>query len=282
MKSILVALDGSAASKAALGEAVAWSKRLNAELRGIYIEDESRFVYYPAAFSAEGGVPVAAPLADADLAKETQKVQQEAQEMRTLFQKQASGGGMGSSFIQERGNVNDLLTHEARGAELIVMGRRGHTTPSGSTDTGPTTETLIHSALRPVLVVPEKAQSEGGVLLAYDGSPAALRILPTAARMAQALGKGITVLCVGGDAANQTEVRHLVQRLLSPHGLEPIFRFSPKAGRIGAMIVDQARKDAAGLIAMGAFGHNPIRELIFGSTTLEVLSQSTHPVLLMA
>jgi nucleotide-binding universal stress UspA family protein len=35
------------------------------------------------------------------------------------------------------------------------------------------------------------------------------------------------------------------------------------------------------MIVMGAFGHNPLHELFFGSTTLETLAEAQCPVLLM-
>ncbi|MCZ6472167.1 MAG: universal stress protein [SAR324 cluster bacterium] len=56
MRSILVALDGSPPSMAALQEAVDWAVKLKSELRGVFVEDERRFVHYPSAASFEGGM----------------------------------------------------------------------------------------------------------------------------------------------------------------------------------------------------------------------------------
>jgi len=38
----------------------------------------------------------------------------------------------------------------------------------------------------------------------------------------------------------------------------------------------------AGLIVMGAFGTNRLKELIFGSTTMNVLEKAECPILLVA
>ncbi|HKI97960.1 MAG TPA: universal stress protein [bacterium] len=282
MKSILVALDGSPASLTGLKEAARWAEILGAELRGAFVEDEQRFVYYPAGFSAEGGVPVAAPLPEEDMAAENEKVRKEGVEIRQAFEAAVKGKSLRTEFIQVRGNVNQILTREARAADLVVMGRRGRNDPVDSTEAGPTTETLIHSALRPVLVVPEKFSGDGTFVFAYDGSKGAQRVVAAGTELAAAVKGKVSVLSIGDDPQLKRDQEEVLKRYWRPYGLDTKLNVAKREGKASTMIVDFARQQNAGMIVMGAFGHNPLRELFFGSTTLEVLAETGCPVLLMA
>lgn len=282
IKSILVAMDGSPASMTALREAARWAGMVDAELRGIFVEDDARFVFYPTGFSAEGGMPVAAPLNAEDLAAEEAKIAEESKAIRTAFKKEVEGKSFPSTFIQTRGELNTVLVREARAVDLVVIGRRGRNDPSDSTAPGPTTETLIHNGSRPVLVVPERARHNGPALIAYDGGKGIDRVLGAGTELAHAAKAPVLVVSVGDDAAMAAEQEQVLARYLRPHGIEPSLAMVPRSGRTAQTIVDYARKNGVGLIVMGAFGHNPLRELIFGSTTLETLAGTECPVLLMA
>ena len=279
IKSILVGLDGSPASETGLIQAVSWARLLKAELRGVFIEDEQRFVSYPTGISAEGGVPISVPLPENELAEENDKVRAEGKALQSAYEKAAQGLS-GASFTQIRGNINDLMTQEARLADMVVMGRRGKNEQRNSRKPGPTTETLIHNALRPVMVVPENPV-EGGVLLAFDGSVGGQRVLPSGVELAAAKGGRLDVISIGEDQDEAARMQSGLLKYLSPYKLDMEFSHQKKQGRISDMIVSEARHRRSGLIVMGAFGHNPIRELIFGSTTLEVLEETICPVLLM-
>jgi nucleotide-binding universal stress UspA family protein len=281
MKSILVALDGSPASLVGLTEAVSWAERLQAELRGFYVENEQRFVYFPPGISAEGGMPVAIPLPAPDMARENEKIRKEGDEIQAAFEAAAKGLTVRCTFHRERGNVNAILTREARSADLVVIGRRGHHEPPSSSRPGPTTETLIHQALRPVLVVPEHPASGGGSVFAYDGSRGVQRVLVTGTQLAKAKGGAVHVISILDDPDQGQELRATLERYWAPYGIQAEYAQVPRKGKVSTLIVNHATQKKAGLIVMGAFGHNPIRELLFGSTTLDVLEHTPCPVLLM-
>jgi nucleotide-binding universal stress UspA family protein len=278
MRSILVALDGSAPSLAALQQAVNWALALGAELRGIFVEDEWRFVYYPSA-AFEGGMSSPIPLPEKKLAQEIEAVNLDGEAIRQAFDAAVAGKLDNAHLTIVRGNVNDILTAEARAVDLVVMGKRGRNDPPDSNKPGPTTEALIHDALRPVLVVPVSSNPEGGVLLAYDGSISANRVLVPGTQLAKVAGLAVNVLCVNEDQAACEALHETVKKYFQPHGVESVFQ-SVK-GKPAKEIIRAARGFRCGLIVMGAFGHGPIRQLVFGSSTLDVLENTPCPVLLM-
>ncbi|MCP4365691.1 MAG: universal stress protein, partial [Planctomycetes bacterium] len=66
----------------------------------------------------------------------------------------------------------------------------------------------------------------------------------------------------------------------APHNIKTSFLVRP--GKPWEAISAHAREIDAGLIVMGAFGTNRLRELIFGSTTINVLENAKCPILLVA
>lgn len=281
IKSIIVDLDGSASSLAALREAVKWAALLNAELRAIFVEDEQRFMYYPVGTAVEDEVPVPVLLPDEEAAEVEEKVGAEGAAIRKEFEAQTAGKPFPSSYGQPRGNVNEILTDEARAADLVVIGRRGRETSEGS-EPGPTTETLIHDALRPVLVVPDDPHTEGPVVFAYDGSKGVQRVMVPGTELAHAQNGEVVAITIGDDAPYAAKLDRVLTQYWKPYNVKGRCEFIEEKGKLVDIIVDYVENHKAGLLVMGAFGHNPIRELLFGSTTLEVLSRVSCPVLLMA
>lgn len=282
IKSILVAMDGSPASEAGLEVAVHWAKCLQADLRGLFIEDEQRLLYYPSGMAMDGGIPISAPLPEAEMRVETEKIIQEGRQIGAAFEKAAAAAGLTHNFFQIRGDVNSLILRHARAAGLVVLGRRGRNDPPDGTEPGPTTETLIHNANRPVLVVPTRPRVEGGVVFAYDGGKGINRALVAGTQMALAGELSVTAVSIGKEPSFMADQEEILRQYWEPFGIEANCKVVPKEGRVANTIVSFANHENAGMIVMGAFGHNPIHELFFGSTTLETMTLASCPILLMA
>lgn len=281
IKSILVAMDGSPASMAGLEVAVYWAKLLKAGLRGLFVEDEQRFVHYPSGMAVDGGLPIFAPLLEAEMRAETEQVELEGREIHRALQKAAGEAGLSHDFTQLRGEVNGLITRHALAAGMVVLGRRGRNDPLEGNEPGPTTETLIHTANRPVLVVPESPRMEGGVMFAYDGGRGINRALVAGTQLAIAGDLPVSAISIGKEPSFMSDHEEILRCYWEAFEIEATCHVLPKDGRVASMIVDFADREGAGLIVMGAFGHNPIHELFFGSTTLETMSRASCPVLLM-
>ena len=163
----------------------------------------------------------------------------------------------------------------------IVIGRRGKRIKAERTKRpGPTTEAMVHDSQRPVLVVPSEGRTGGTVLFAYDGSKAAQRVVVQGAYLTSLAKAPCAVLTVDDDPERARRTQAPLLRYLEAYDLQP--RATIVKGDATRQIIDQANSKGAGLVVMGAFGHNPIRELLFGSTTLNVLEQTPCPVLMMA
>jgi nucleotide-binding universal stress UspA family protein len=280
IKRILVAVDGSPASLAAVQQAVHWAVLLQAQLQALFVADEQRFVYYPTAASFEGGVVMPVPLPEGRLQAEQAKVQAEEKDIRSALDKATQGKKLDVQYKHERGDVNAILVREARTADMVVIGKRGRFDAPGSKQAGPTTEALIHDAMRPVLVVPEGSRTQGPLLVAYDNSKGVQRILPSAVVLAEKSGQEVFILTVDDKPARAKELQEALIPFFQSHGLA--VKLLVEKGKPAAAVVKAAEAQGAGMIVMGAFNRNPVYELFFGSTTLSVLERATCPILLTA
>lgn len=281
MKSIVAGMDGSEGSFVALGQAAAWAKRLKADLRGVYVEDERRLVTFPTYSESEGTVPKPVPLPEAELKKVEQELEAEEREMRRRFEQISRGGKLHPEFRLFRGRVNAILTREAQGADLVVIGKRGRKSNPYSTEAGPTTQAVLHEAVRPVLVVPKDAPADGPVLVAYDGSLGAQRAMVPGLELASALGASVTVLTVNDDMEEAEEIQEPLRDYLAPYKLKTDFRVDTGNNKAGEIILATANEIEAGLIVMGAFTSGPLKEFFFGSVTRTVLGSAPCSILMM-
>jgi nucleotide-binding universal stress UspA family protein len=279
IRSIFSAVDGSVSSLAGLRIAADWAARLDARLLAGFVEEQQRFVTYTVSPMMDGGVyPI--PLSPDKLAAEQQKVADERQAIQEAFDQITKGKVKDARFTSIPGDTNEVLIREARQADLVVIGKRGRFDPPMSRQAGPTTESIIQNAMRPVLVMPDRARTTGPAVIAYDDSRGVQRVLPFAVELAERLGWETIVVTVDDKAENALSRQALVKPYLLAH--RPNAKFVAEKGRHAEGILRIANRERAGLIAMGAFGGNPIYELFFGSTTLSVLERAECPILLMA
>lgn len=177
----------------------------------------------------------------------------------------------------QTGIVPRVICENAELADLIVMGRAGEHNQFLDGLIGSTTEGVVRRASVPVLVTGHDTPRVGDVVLAYDGSPQAKKALRVCADSAERNAGKIHVLVVGGeeDAALLNETRNYLQNR------EIAVEYVLREGDPGAEIVSFASECNAGMIIMGAYGHNKLRELVLGSTTSHTINHAPCPVLLI-
>ncbi len=286
IKSILAPLDGSEASFSALANAVALGKAAGAEVRGLFVVDKWRFVYVPTSTAIAGAIGAApttnVPLPPEELVEEENRAALEEKGIKNCFDTECKAQGVKGTFKVVRGEVGELIIEAARTVDLVVIGRRGkHTRKPEAHTPGSITLALLHKSARPVMVVPEGTRRGTHILVAYDGSEASQRAIEAGAMIAELqASKTIDVLTVVDNPEDAAEPQREAGEYLTPHGLKA--SFFVESGRPWEAISAHAGKTDAGLIVMGAFGTNRIKELIFGSTTLNVLENAKCPILLVA
>jgi nucleotide-binding universal stress UspA family protein len=198
LRRILVALDASPHSLAALETAVRLAANANAELLGLFVEDAAllRAAEIPLArelsyFSAES-VPVSREGVELKLRAQSRQIQ-------ATLARAAEGARIASSFRCVRGNVAVEISSAAGDVDLLVLGRTGWSV--GRRAGIGSTALEIAAGPVPVLLLPERGIPEKVHLVVYfDASKSAERALRAARELAEARLGEIAILAPSGLA----------------------------------------------------------------------------------
>jgi nucleotide-binding universal stress UspA family protein len=115
--------------------------------------------------------------------------------------------------------------------------------------------------------------------LAYDGSPSAKKALALSLSLSEKAQWPITVLIVHADAAKAADLSAEVETL-AQKGLADC-EVVVSSGKEAEEILKFIKEGSVELMAMGAYGHNRLREWLLGSTTSTIIQKSPVPVLLI-
>ncbi len=197
IRRILVAVDASPLSLAALTLAAGLAGRLDAELEALFVEDINvvRLVAHP--YVHTFSLVAARRQALDDVLIEKMLELQAVAVRRALDQAMAASMSRGS-FAVRRGRVEAELVAAAAAADLICLGWSGRAEPGSRPRLGSVARAVLRGAPRPVLVLRDPAA--GPVLALWDGSAAAGRALAVALQLAED-GGGIELLIPESDPA---------------------------------------------------------------------------------
>ena len=204
---ILIGLDASPASMAALHAALRLAAELDAEIEALYVEDANmlRFAGLPFTRVVDAYSPGPRSVETADLER---ALRLRAQRMRRLLADTA-GPRISWSFRVVRGDVEREMLAAARDADLLTLGFVGDR-PTGGRGAGSLARRAAREAPRSVLLS-QRARAGAGpmdsgpVVLCLDGGPEGDTALATAASLARAHGRTLTVVCFGDPQSKRAQ-----------------------------------------------------------------------------
>jgi nucleotide-binding universal stress UspA family protein len=204
VRRILVALDTSPHSMAALEAAVNLAAKMNAELQGLFVEDAAllRLAEAPCAREILNFSTAEVPLSRASMEL---RLRGQAEQARKALATAARRAQVEWSFRTVRGDVASEVLAAASDIDLLAMGKGGWSLDR-RVRMGSTALELSTSSI-PVLLLSESGMPPKAPLVVYyDGSPAAKRGLLAALQLEDAGMDGITVLL---DSASPDEAAKL-------------------------------------------------------------------------
>lgn len=276
IKTILVGLDGSEPSRAALGTALWLGEKFQSRIVGLHVIDlavvEGSLLHDIS--GALGFEPFQdfAPRVRAAMESRGEALLQD-------FSSRCAEAGLDSETRLVAGIVPVEIADAARSADLVVMGRSGESGRLSEGLLGSTTENVTRRSPRPVLVVQREVSTCRSPLLAWDGSPAAAAAMQSAAEFCSTLALPLTVVSIHADADAAREIlaeaesylkawniRTRCESVASAHAPESLVAFTSEGGH--------------DLLFLGAYGHSRILSMILGRTTEYVLRHTTCPLFL--
>jgi nucleotide-binding universal stress UspA family protein len=271
---MLVGVDGSAYSTAAVELGIHWAQRYDAVLVALGVIDAPTICKaepVPLGASAYKAHRDATLLADAD-----HKV---TQFMEHCVQRCAEAD-VACQVLQEVGSPVERILLEAQQADLILLGQQTYFHFETQEKPDDTLHTVVKQSPRPVVVVPATLPKGGAVVVAYDGSLHATRAL----QMFQALGLAsaydVHVVCV--DAEQERAVHCVEHAVTFLHGHNVVAKAHALATSASPahVLLEQVQQLDASLLVMGAYGRSTLREFFCGSLTHTMLQESPVPLFL--
>jgi len=201
---ILVALDNSPHSRAALDMAVRLATDLDAELEGLFVKDENLLRAAQLPFAEEVRTHSVSPKSLTDRRVERQ-LRYQAERAEAALQEATEQAEVAYNFRVVEGHVTRELLQAAEEADLLALGKTS--THSSRRRLGSTSQALLSDCSTPVLVLRRAVQPRQPILTYYDGSEAAQSALRVAAELAS---QGAThPLTVYLPAADEEETERL-------------------------------------------------------------------------
>jgi nucleotide-binding universal stress UspA family protein len=226
IRRILVALDASPHSLAALEAAVDLAARLRAELSGLFVEDVNLLRLAGSPLAQEVGF-FSATRRRLDAQQIEWQLRAQASRVRQALQAMAEPAEVQWSFRIARGVIASELLTAAAEVDLIILGRGGWSL-TRRRRLGSTARAVLSEAPCLALILQHGAGLEMPVLVVYDGSPLAQKALAAAAALVEEEEGHLTVLILadGADAAHRLQKQ--AAGWLQERGVEVRYRLLTK------------------------------------------------------
>ena len=207
IRRILVALDASHHSLAALEAAVELAAALRAELEGLFVEDVNLLRLAAVPVAREVQYPGVATKA-LNPARMERELRAQATQAHRALAAACTARQIKWSFRVTRGEVSPQVLEAALGADLLSLGMVSRPLIR-RTRLGSTARAAAERATSPVLLMERGKRIGPPVLVTYDGSPTAQMALMMAARLGRNMGGYLTTLILGDtqEAAEQLQTQ---------------------------------------------------------------------------
>jgi nucleotide-binding universal stress UspA family protein len=275
IKNILIPLDGSEHSNAALDYAIWMTEQFDGMLLGQHIIDsvalEGSF------FHDVSGSLGFEPYLDFST-KMREILEERGKGILSEFAQRCQSKGIKHQTFLDMGIIANEICERAKVADLVVIGHRGVNEEFTTGLLGTTTESITRKCPRPIFVSTKQFKTIQKPLLAYDGSQRASSAMESAAEFCTVLKLPLTVLSIAKEAKIAEETVLKAKSYLGSYAI-PV-TYETGRGYPEQKIIEYLSSFGYDLLFIGAYGHRRIIHMVLGSTTEYVLRNSPCPVFL--
>ncbi|EKV03785.1 universal stress protein UspA-like protein [Leptolyngbya sp. PCC 7375] len=286
MKTILLCSDGSAFADGIYRYGAWFARKFQAQTKVLFVTDiRSQKVVSTGNFTGSIGLGASDQLLNDLVNLEHERAKLNNQRARLILQNAdevlKTEGLRDVELINPTGFLVDCFHDFEAKADMVVLGKRGEAAEFASGHLGANLDRIVRSSTKPCLVTPQTFAPIERLLLAYDGSPTGKRVLnflvDSTAGFKDIEIHLLTVAKADSDAAKSQELAD-AQQTLQQAGLTATTQLL--SGDPEKVIGSYIEQNKISLLLMGAYGHNRIRHLVIGSTTVQLLRSVQVPVLL--
>lgn len=246
IRRILVALDASRHSLAALEAAVELAASLEAELQGLFVEDVNllRLAGLPVAREVLYPFVAAARL---DRARMERELRAQAAQARRALAAACERRQIKWSFRVVRGEVAPEVLTAALEADLLSLGKASRPL-TRRVRLGSTAQAAAAQAPRSVLLLQRDVGVRPPVVVTYDRSPTARQALMMAAHLVQKIGGYLTILILADALDRAQQLQAQAANWLG--GQRLLVRYRQLVGAGVATLIHEVRAEGSGVLVL--------------------------------
>ena len=283
IRKLLLPLTGTTAGESALTTALMVARTWDAHLTALHVRVDSRDV---APLAGEG---LSGAMIEEMMSATERESSDRSTAVRTMFDRFVAehgvtvsepqpGAGATANFASVTGREDDLVSQLARLTDLTVV---PHPESGDDVSSSDALHAVLFDSGRPVLVAPQVATPTVGhrICVAWNGTAeSAAAVLAAIPWMQRA--SAVRILSADEYQRRGPGAPEL-SSYLALHGIHvEIAQFRPLDREVGRGLLTAAREFGADMLAMGAYSHSRLRQLILGGVTRHVLENATLPVLM--
>lgn len=212
IKKILVAMDSSRHSEAALEAAVAIAKALEANIQGLFVHDEKwmQICRLPSTTQVNKLTGEIEPLGIDKLEEQIKRLEER---IHRRFEQISRRHKLSYSWKSMEGEVEQKLLEASGEADLITIGMKGEFF-TGRKKLGSTAKTIIEKSPKPVLILQEGLKIGQSIIALDNGTELSLRGIKLALSLAEKNESKLFILKVDKKPENtewKREIENLIQ-----------------------------------------------------------------------
>ena len=180
---------------------------------------------------------------------------------------------------QRYGVLEETLVEQEDGVRLFVFGRRGESAEATQRDLGRNVERVVRALHKPILAVTDSFIEPRRVMIAFDGGIVTRRGVEMVAASPLFRGLPVHLLMSGKESQNASKQLEWAKSTLEAANFAIFPSLIP--GDAESVIAKAVREQDIDMLIMGAYSHSPLRSLLFGSKTSDLLRSAKVPTLLL-
>jgi nucleotide-binding universal stress UspA family protein len=267
-----------------VADTASWAaKRMDAPLKLLHILDREARVVSGSDHSGAIGVNAQQTLLT-ELSEEDEARSKAAREEGRVFlnrlRERAISRGIDNPDVRLRyGDLEETLVEQQDDVRLFVLGRRGESAETTQRDLGRNVERMVRALARPILAVTDEFTEPERVMIAFDGGAMTRRGVQLLADTP--LFRGLPVDVVMSGKPRRDADKQLDWARLTLESAEFDVKTTLLPGDTERVIARYIQDNGIDMLLMGAYGHSPLRGLLFGSKTSDLLRSAKVPTLLL-
>lgn len=284
IRKVLLPLTGTAAGEAALATALMVARAWDAHVLALHVRVDSRDV---APLAGEG---LSGAMIEEMMSATEKESAQRAYAVRGMFDHFVAAQGVelveprtqlphaSASFASVTGREEDIVAQQARLADLTVV---PHPEAGEDVSSSDALHAVLFDSGRPVLIAPQAAPASIGtrICLGWNGTAESASAVHAALPWLYH-AEAVCILSAEGYQRRGPGAADLAAYLALHNVQAEVAMFGQRSGAVGANLLAAAREFGCDLLAMGAYSHSRLRQLILGGVTRHVLENATLPVMM--